>query len=189
MAFVTPELHVIPPQLLFAGSDPTHSQVAKVFSSEQVKAIYAEFEGVQALGHATAEEWVKGLENRGKRSLADASRWERWYLTGGVHDMRTSLQSLHSSTQTIGAASSTRVLDAQAPVNESQKPGGDVMQTRDPPTPIIGSCHTAFGSSLANGRQTSHGRRLRRKLSSQELAHAQLVRQSPPKRRRFSSKP
>ncbi|EQK99009.1 F-box domain containing protein [Ophiocordyceps sinensis CO18] len=143
MAFVTPELHVIPPQLLFAGSDPTHSQVAKVFSSEQVKAIYAEFEGVQALGHATAEEWVKALENRGKRSLADASRWERWYLTGGVHDMRTSLQSLHSSTQTIGAASSTRVLDAQAPVNESQKPGGDVMQTRDPPTPIIDLTRTS----------------------------------------------
>ncbi|XP_044714806.1 uncharacterized protein HRG_11439 [Hirsutella rhossiliensis] len=182
MVFVTSELHVIPPQLLSTGTDLMHSQVAKIFSSEQAKAIHAEFEGVKALGHAAAEEWVKGLEARGKRSLADASRWERWYLAGGVHDMRASLQSLQSSTQKTEAPSPTRILDAQASVNEPQKSGGDVMQHREPPTsihdlirtqPEVGNVATGPGS-----RPVDHA-----KLAEEEAAELKALRKAEIERR------
>ena len=96
MVFLTPELHVIPPQVLASGIGPLQTQITKAFDSTQLENINAEFEAVKALGYAAAEEWSKGLEDRGKRSLADASRWERWYLSGGVYDMRTSRQSLQA---------------------------------------------------------------------------------------------
>lgn len=147
MIFVTSEMHVVPPQLLSNGTDPTHPQVAKVFSSEQARAIHAEFGGVKELGYAAAEEWVKGLEARGKRSLADASRWERWYLAGGVHDMRASLQNLQSSNQKTEANSCTRILNSQPSINEPQRSGGDAVQQR---TSVRGTCRTAQQLGLAN---------------------------------------
>ncbi|PNY24056.1 transcriptional regulatory protein [Tolypocladium capitatum] len=95
MVFITPELHVIPPQAL-SGTWTLKTLVEKGFSSTQIKVINAEFEAVKALGYAAAEEWTKGLQARRKRSLSDASRWERWYLSGGVHDMRTSREGLQA---------------------------------------------------------------------------------------------
>jgi hypothetical protein len=111
MVFVTPELHVIPPQVLSSGTGPLQTQVEKGFYSAQIQDINAEFEAVKALGYAAAGEWTKGLEARGKRSLADASRWERWYLSGGVHDMRTSRQSLQAPPLKDEAASSSLFRD------------------------------------------------------------------------------
>lgn len=47
-----------------------------------------EFDEVKALGSATAEEWVKGLEANGKEKLADAARWEQWEMSGGLKPLR-----------------------------------------------------------------------------------------------------
>ncbi|KJZ79100.1 hypothetical protein HIM_01251 [Hirsutella minnesotensis 3608] len=99
VVFVTPDLHVIPPPVLSSGTNPMHSPVVKLFRSKQVEAINAEFEAVKGLGAAAAEEWAKGLEARGKRLLADASRWERWYLAGGVANMRALLHGLPTHNQ------------------------------------------------------------------------------------------
>ncbi|KAK7426873.1 hypothetical protein QQZ08_006619 [Neonectria magnoliae] len=71
------------------GTLPSQSQVTKVFWSRHLEQIKEEFETVKLLGSAAAEEWVKGLEIRGKQALVDASRWEKWDLAGGVHRMRT----------------------------------------------------------------------------------------------------
>ncbi|CAM1507312.1 Fc.00g069530.m01.CDS01 [Cosmosporella sp. VM-42] len=89
VVFMTDQLHIIPPQLMQSGTIPPQTQVTKVFWSDHLEQIKLEFEGVKLLGSAAAEEWLKGLEIRGKQALNDASRWEKWYLSGGVHRMRT----------------------------------------------------------------------------------------------------
>jgi hypothetical protein len=76
--FFTNELHVLPPSTLQSGSQPPMIQIAKRFSNSQIEEIQNEFHNAKALGTATAEEWVKGLEERGRERRNDASRWERW---------------------------------------------------------------------------------------------------------------
>ncbi|KAF9767855.1 hypothetical protein IL306_014925 [Fusarium sp. DS 682] len=81
-------MHVIHPRAIQAGAVPTNIQVTKLFWSEHVEQIKAEFERVKALGSAAAEEWIKGLEIRGKQALADASRWEKWAGSGGMAQLQ-----------------------------------------------------------------------------------------------------
>ncbi|EXM28734.1 hypothetical protein V3481_001585 [Fusarium oxysporum f. sp. vasinfectum] len=81
---VDADMHVIHPRAIQAGTVPPHIQVTKLFWSEHVEQIKLEFENVKALGSAAAEEWIKGLEIRGKQALADASRWEKWAGSGGM---------------------------------------------------------------------------------------------------------
>lgn len=84
---MTADLHVISPSTISSGIPPT-GQITKVYWPEQMENIKGELEAVKELGAAAAEEWFKGLEIRGKHALADASRWEKWYQSGGVHRMR-----------------------------------------------------------------------------------------------------
>lgn len=97
VVLIMDQLHVIPPCVMQTGTLPSQSQVTKVFWSHHLEEIKLEFETVKLLGSAAAEEWIKGLEARGKQALADASRWEKWDLAGGIHRMRTSLSSVSSS--------------------------------------------------------------------------------------------
>lgn len=88
VVFLTEKLGIIPPQLIQAGTTSSQSPVTKVFWPDHLQKIKSEFEGVKLLGSAAAEEWLKGLEIRGKQALADASRWEKWDLSGGVYQMQ-----------------------------------------------------------------------------------------------------
>ncbi|KAH7136584.1 hypothetical protein EDB81DRAFT_85448 [Dactylonectria macrodidyma] len=97
VVLIMDQLHVIPPSVMQTRTLPSQSQVTKVFWSPHLEEIKSEFETVKLLGSAAAEEWVKGLEIRGKQTLADASRWEKWDLAGGVHQMRTCLSSVSSA--------------------------------------------------------------------------------------------
>ncbi|KAJ4308258.1 hypothetical protein N0V84_012206 [Fusarium piperis] len=89
--FVTDQMHVLPPRVIQTGVLPPNTQVTKFFWSEHINQIKNEFEQVKLLGSAATEEWVKGLEIRGKQALADASRWEKWKLNGGLNQVRVSL--------------------------------------------------------------------------------------------------
>ncbi|KAF7542877.1 hypothetical protein G7Z17_g11196 [Cylindrodendrum hubeiense] len=82
-------------------------KVTKVFWSHHLEEIKSEFESVKLLGSAAAEEWVKGLEIRGKQALADASRWEKWDLAGGVYRMRSFLSSVSSAPLDLTNTSNT----------------------------------------------------------------------------------
>ncbi|KAF4594521.1 F-box domain containing protein [Ophiocordyceps camponoti-floridani] len=93
VAFLSSDLHVIPYQVLSSCKDPLHAEVNKVFLPEQAKAITAEFEAVSSLGISTKDGWLLGLEARGKIAFADHARWDKWLVSGGVHKMRTCLQS------------------------------------------------------------------------------------------------
>lgn len=89
VVFLTPEHHIIPPQVLYSESDIGQKHVAKVFWQDQIDKIKSVFETVKDLGPAAAGEWIKGLDSQGKRLLADAARWEKWHLSGGVNEMRS----------------------------------------------------------------------------------------------------
>ncbi|KAF4976538.1 hypothetical protein FZEAL_6810 [Fusarium zealandicum] len=93
---LTDHMHVITPRVLQTGVLPPDTQVTKFFWSEHIEQIKSEFEQVKVLGAAAAEEWIKGLEIRGKQALADASRWEKWDFAGGLGQVRTSLSPIKS---------------------------------------------------------------------------------------------
>jgi hypothetical protein len=86
--FFTNEQHALSAHTLQSGQPPPNIQITKRFLNTQVEEIKGEFEDAKALGTATAEEWLKGLEERGKEKKADSARWERWESTGGVLSMR-----------------------------------------------------------------------------------------------------
>lgn len=46
---------------------------------------------MKAMGAATVEEWLKGLEGRGHERRTDALRWENWAASGGLSQMRNML--------------------------------------------------------------------------------------------------
>ena len=87
--FLTNELHVVPPIALEGGAPPPSIQITKFFLKSHVDEIKHEFFGVKSLGNGTAEEWLKGLEERGRKRRNDAARWERWQSSGGIARMRT----------------------------------------------------------------------------------------------------
>ncbi|CAG8976340.1 hypothetical protein HYALB_00005747 [Hymenoscyphus albidus] len=86
--FLTNELHIIPPTTLQSGQQPSSIQISKRFPNFQIEEIKREFQEAKVLGAATTEEWLKGLEERGREMRTDAARWERWEFSGGVANMR-----------------------------------------------------------------------------------------------------
>ncbi|KAG8675438.1 hypothetical protein FPOAC1_001417 [Fusarium poae] len=85
---VDTDMHVILPRAMQMGTLPPDTQVTKLFWADHVEQVKAEFTSVKALGSAAAEEWIKGLEIRGKQVLVDASRWEKWAGAGGIAHIR-----------------------------------------------------------------------------------------------------
>ncbi|PTB64149.1 hypothetical protein BBK36DRAFT_1170724 [Trichoderma citrinoviride] len=88
MVFLTADLNVVPRQILRNAPIPTDVQLMKVFWPAQLESLQAELEDARRFGAAAAEEWIKGLESRGVEAIRDASRWDSWYLSGGVCQMR-----------------------------------------------------------------------------------------------------
>ncbi|XXG99087.1 hypothetical protein Hte_005421 [Hypoxylon texense] len=77
-------MRLIPPDVLQKGSIPPDLQVTKIYLYDHVEKLKQEFLSVKSLGGATVEEWLKGLELRGKELLSDSMRWEKWSSTGGI---------------------------------------------------------------------------------------------------------
>lgn len=86
--FFTNELHVLPLTTVQSGQPPQAISIAKVFFQPQLDDIQREFTNVKDMGTATAEEWFKGLEDRGRERRNDSARWEKWEATGGITRMQ-----------------------------------------------------------------------------------------------------
>lgn len=89
--FITDEIHVLSPDALQGIQVPSGVQLTKIFLSAHVDQLVDEFNSVKSLGGATVEEWLKGLEDRGKQRRSEPSRWEKWAAADGVVAMRTLL--------------------------------------------------------------------------------------------------
>ncbi|KAK3670562.1 hypothetical protein LTR78_009530 [Recurvomyces mirabilis] len=57
---------------------PSTLRASKVYSKTDVQHILAEAEETKAYGAGVADEWQKGLATKGKQSMTDCARWERW---------------------------------------------------------------------------------------------------------------
>ncbi|KAI6627125.1 hypothetical protein MCOR14_008760 [Pyricularia oryzae] len=73
------------------GQLPKEAQYTKLFWKECVDRLKNEFLEVKALGMATTEEWLKGLEGRGVELQQDSSRWENYASSGGIDRLRSKL--------------------------------------------------------------------------------------------------
>ncbi|TLD33461.1 hypothetical protein PspLS_00453 [Pyricularia sp. CBS 133598] len=73
------------------GQLPKEAQYTKLFWKECVDRLKKEFLEVKALGMATTEEWLKGLEDRGVELRQDSSRWENYASSGGIDRLRSKL--------------------------------------------------------------------------------------------------
>ncbi|KAI1807692.1 hypothetical protein F4811DRAFT_573996 [Daldinia bambusicola] len=91
--FMTNEKRIISPDALQKGVAQPGMQVTKIYLSEHVEKLKQEFLSAKSMGGATAEEWLKGLEIRGKELLNDSMRWEKWTSSGGVAQMQTQISS------------------------------------------------------------------------------------------------
>jgi hypothetical protein len=107
--FLTDDLHVVTSTDLQGSQLPANVQITKYFSKSQVNEIKAEFFEVQAMGPGTAEEWVKGLDSRGKAKRNDAAKWERWEQTSGVQRIRSEAAAATVTTSVTGLTQTSAV--------------------------------------------------------------------------------
>lgn len=86
--FLTSDLHLVASTALLPGQQPPSCvQISKYFSKAHVENIKQEYHKVQGLGTAAADEWVKGLDSRGKAKRQDVTRWEKWEASAGLQRM------------------------------------------------------------------------------------------------------
>ena len=135
--FLTNELHIIPSATLQTGQQPPTIQIGKHFFKPHVDAIRTEFVQVKAMGSATAEEWLKGLDGRGKQHRNDAARWERYEVTGGTARMchieprETQVSPLVAKVAT--ATTSDPTLSSRASSSLPAKPSSSSLPKIPPP--------------------------------------------------------
>ncbi|KAI1499622.1 hypothetical protein F5X99DRAFT_388926 [Biscogniauxia marginata] len=87
----TNDMHIVPSTMLQTGQISPGLQVTKIFLSASIEKLRHEFLSVKEMGEATVEEWLKGLDNRGKEHRNDALRWEKWELSRGAVQMQSLL--------------------------------------------------------------------------------------------------
>lgn len=136
--FLTNELHVLSSATLQTGQHPTSLQVTKHFYNFHVEEIKKEFEDVKAMGSATAEEWLKGLESRGRERRNDASRWERWEASGGISRMLGPEKQTVNPTNTVSAPAPLTLIrptNGTLPPHPGNNPLFQNNQTSQPPPP------------------------------------------------------
>ena len=61
--------------------------MTKHYYKSDIEGIKRQFELAKELGVASAEEWTKGLAQRGQQCLEDIIRWEQWDSKGGLKSL------------------------------------------------------------------------------------------------------
>ena len=87
-AFRTPDGHFVPDHIRQSPNGmPAQTRLQKTFYRKDVDNITAEVDEVNSFGDGAADEWRKGMTQRGKDAMADSSRWERWEGTMPIGKM------------------------------------------------------------------------------------------------------
>ncbi|KAI1094778.1 hypothetical protein F5B19DRAFT_414789 [Rostrohypoxylon terebratum] len=176
---VSDEKDIISPDALQKGLTQPNLQVTKMYLPAHVERLKEEFASVKSMGGATAEEWLKGLEPRGKGLFTDLMRWEKWMSAGGVIQMQTQLTSDSIPNAAIentkGPASAGISLSAPKPhscsINAPRQCTPDSCYT----TPIVTSSQPTF-ISLENSIQRNYAAWLETPAQHSSPAHAPRVR-------------
>lgn len=143
--FTTNENHVIPHSTLQSGAQPPSTvQIAKTFLKAHLAAIIEEFEKAKAMGTATTEEWLKGLEQRGKDARNDAARWERFEAGGGV--MRMHVSEMREAQSSAPSQPPVTNKHEQSTTNYAMRPNGLPLPPGVSQSPAV---HTGFRKSCS----------------------------------------
>ncbi|SZF05001.1 unnamed protein product [Blumeria hordei] len=105
--YLSNELHILPSTTLKNKLQSNTIHISKRFSRAQIQEIKKEYEDVSAMGGATVEEWLKGLDSRGKKRRNDALRWERWEQSGGLDRLKPHCTAEKPDTSNIVSHSNT----------------------------------------------------------------------------------
>ncbi|TGO43097.1 hypothetical protein BHYA_0003g00510 [Botrytis hyacinthi] len=158
--FLTNELHVIPATALQNNQPPSTTQITKYYLKKHIEGIKDEFESVKAMGSATIEEWLKGLEDRGKERRNDSARWERWEANGGIVRIKT--PDHHDPSKQIPAAitsntDSIPTKGQQVLINSGPKLPNHMPDTRSLPQipKSLPAIHTSFPANIPVPRYES----------------------------------
>ncbi|PSR91966.1 hypothetical protein BD289DRAFT_202401 [Coniella lustricola] len=81
--FVTQDLQALSPVTVEKGQLPDAGELTKLYWLSHVEELKTELFNVKAMGSATAEEWLKGLDGRGIERRNDATKWENWAMANG----------------------------------------------------------------------------------------------------------
>lgn len=123
---------------VYVAGDPP---LTKIFLSEQVETLKDEFLSVKTLGTGAVEEWLKGLEERGKEKRLDADRWGKWELSGGLHQIWLLQHSASPSTPNLPSIEPSAQIESSL---TSKKPS-PALREPSKPGPTV---NTDSGSGL-----------------------------------------
>ena len=123
-AFVSQGENIVTSHALKTANSPIDVQLTKLYWKPHIEEIKRQYQQVLELGSASAEEWVKGLESKGREKVNDASRWEQWEARGGLNKVNSRPSSkARSSTlkpaPVTGPSASTRPVIQIAPGSQA----------------------------------------------------------------------
>ncbi|KAI1079412.1 hypothetical protein F5B20DRAFT_543449 [Whalleya microplaca] len=155
---ITEDMRIVSLDTLQRGQISTELQVSKVYLSTHVERLKQEFLSVNSMGPATTEEWLKGLEARGKEQLNDSMRWAKWASAGGIVQMQTLLSpegpwSLSASSSTGPALAEASSLTDRSHLGSSSAAGtpGPSWHNIPPVIPASRPMPASTASSIQNG--------------------------------------
>ena len=126
-AFLSQSDHFVASMALRNMAPPTEVLLTKHYYKPHIEDIKRQFQHARELGSASAEEWIKGLENEGKERSNDAARWEQWEAKGGLKKVNS-----RPNTRTTGL-SVKHLPRMNIPVTRtSQSPNGTTPQVSAP---------------------------------------------------------
>ena len=96
-ALFTQSMHYIPEPLARIGPVPSGVIIQKYYFKPDIDILQEQAVEARSLGVAAAEEWYKGLSDRGQQVQNDAARFEQWELNRGLANARSVLVKLSSN--------------------------------------------------------------------------------------------
>lgn len=191
--FVTQELHAVSPATVERGQPPAVGQLTKLYWSAHVEDLKREFFSTKAMGTATIEEWLKGLDGRGAERRTDASRWEKWAtINDGLRQMRTLFYPGYQP-PVIPSYGGTTASVGGIPSHAARIPGIDITNESSPAAaPSVTS--TQHNDSTPDPfRRSSSGTASyvsgRHERTKEEVAELKAVRKAEIERRAFALDP
>jgi hypothetical protein len=77
-ALITNDANYIAAHILQSTTMPPNVEIGKYYYKKHVEDITQELNHALSMGPAAAEEWLKGLDDKGKERMKTADNWEKW---------------------------------------------------------------------------------------------------------------
>ncbi|KAF1934886.1 hypothetical protein EJ02DRAFT_439596 [Clathrospora elynae] len=102
-ALLTNDQHYVTTSTLQSSTIPAAVEIAKFYLKKHVEEITQDLDEALSHGPAAAEEWLKGLEARGKKRMRVAENWERWEVKYQSMEEHNDARRTASTTSSLAA--------------------------------------------------------------------------------------